>query len=136
MVKQIVRDQMFLSQKSSPMTTMDAGIIADMQDTLAANQARCVGMAGNMIGYKKRIIIVSMGFANVVMLNPVLLSKSGAYETEEGCLSLDGVRKTTRYENIEVEFQDISFHKQRQKYSGWTAQIIQHEIDHCDGIII
>ena len=136
MVKQIVRDQMFLSQKSSPMTPMDAGIIADMQDTLAANQARCVGMAGNMIGYKKRIIIVSMGFANVVMLNPVLLSKSGAYETEEGCLSLDGVRKTTRYENIEVEFQDISFHKQRQKYSGWTAQIIQHEIDHCDGIII
>ena len=136
MVKQIVRDQMFLSQKSSPMTTMDAGIIADMQDTLAANQARCVGMAGNMIGYKKRIIIVSMGFANVVMLNPVLLSKSGAYETEEGCLSLDGVRKTTRYENIEVEFQDISFHKQRQKYSGWTAQIIQHEIDHCNGVVI
>ena len=96
MVKQIVRDQMFLSQKSSPMTHMDAGIIADMQDTLAANQARCVGMAGNMIGYKKRIIIVSMGFANVVMLNPVLLSKSGAYETEEGCLSLDGTRKVTR----------------------------------------
>ena len=89
MVKQIVRDQMFLSQKSSPMTTMDAGIIADMQDTLAANQARCVGMAGNMIGYKKRIIIVSMGFANVVMLNPVLLSKSGALR-DRGGMSVSG----------------------------------------------
>ena len=77
-----------------------------------------------------------MGFINVAMLNPVIVKKSGAYETEEGCLSLDGVRKTTRYENLEVEFQDISFHNQRQKYSGWTAQIIQHEIDHCDGIII
>ncbi len=89
MVKQIVRDQMFLSQKSSPMTPMDAGIIADMQDTLAANQARCVGMAGNMIGYKKRIIIVSMGFANVVMLNPVLLSKSGGLR-DRGGMSVSG----------------------------------------------
>ena len=93
-------------------------------------------MAANMIGVNKRIIAVNMGFINVAMLNPVIVKKSGAYETEEGCLSLEGVRKTTRYENIEVEFQDISFHKQRQKYSGWTAQIIQHEIDHCDGIII
>ena len=136
MVKQIVRDQMFLSQKSSPMTTMDAGIIADMQDTLAANQARCVGMAGNMIGYKKRIIIVSMGFANVVMLNPVLLSKAGAYETEEGCLSLDGTRKVTRYRDIEVEFQDASFAKKRMKFNGYIAQILLHEMDHREGRII
>ena len=93
-------------------------------------------MAANMIGVNKRIIAVNMGFINVAMLNPVIVKKSGAYETEEGCLSLDGVRKTTRYENIEVEFQDISFHKQRQKYSGWRAQIFQHEIDHCDRIII
>ena len=122
MVKQIVRDQMFLSQKSSPMTPMDAGIIADMQDTLSAN--------------KKRIIIVSMGFANVVMLNPVLLSKSGAYETEEGCLSLDGTRKVTRYRDIEVEFQDASFKKRKMNFNGYIAQIVLHEMDHLEGRII
>ena len=136
MVKQIVRDIFFLGQPSEPATKADIQIGKDLQDTLQANRKQCVGMAANMIGVNKRIIAVNMGFINVAMLNPVIVKKSGAYETEEGCLSLDGVRKTTRYENIEVEFQDISFHKQRQKYSGWTAQIIQHEIDHCDGIII
>ena len=130
------RDIFFLRQKAQPATKEDKQIVQDLLDTLKANEAGCVGMAANMIGVNKRIIAVNMGFINVAMLNPVIVKKSGAYETEEGCLSLDGVRKTTRYENIEVEFQDISFHKQRQKYSGWTAQIIQHEIDHCDGIII
>ena len=136
MVRPIMRDIFFLRQKAKPATKEDKQIVQDLLDTLKANEAGCVGMAANMIGVNKRIIAVNMGFINVAMLNPVIVKKSGAYETEEGCLSLDGVRKTTRYENIEVEFQDISFHKQRQKYSGWTAQIIQHEIDHCDGIII
>ena len=131
-----MRDIFFLRQKAQPATKEDKQIVQDLLDTLKANEAGCVGMAANMIGVNKRIIAVNMGFINVAMLNPVIVKKSRAYETEEGCLSLDGVRKTTRYENIEVEFQDISFHKQRQKYSGWTAQIIQHEIDHCDGIII
>lgn len=131
-----MRDIFFLRQKAQPATKEDKQIVQDLLDTLKANEAGCVGMAANMIGVNKRIIAVNMGFINVAMLNPVIVKKSGAYETEEGCLSLDGVRKTTRYENIEVEFQDISFHKQHQKYSGWTAQIIQHEIDHCDGIII
>ena len=136
MVRPIMRDIFFLSQNAQPATKEDKQIVQDLLDTLKANEAGCVGMAANMIGVNKRIIAVNMGFINVAMLNPVIVKKSRAYETEEGCLSLDGVRKTTRYENIEVEFQDISFHKQRQKYSGWTAQIIQHEIDHCDGIII
>ncbi len=136
MIRPIMKDIFFLSQKAQPAAKEDMQVVQDLMDTLKANEAGCVGMAANMIGVNKRIIAVNMGFVNVAMLNPVIVKKSGAYETEEGCLSLTGVRKTTRYENIEVEFQDISFHKQRQKYSGWTAQIIQHEIDHCDGIII
>ena len=136
MIRPIMKDIFFLRQKSEPATKEDMQVVQDLLDTLKANEAGCVGMAANMIGVNKRIIAVNMGFVNVAMLNPVIVKKSGAYETEEGCLSLTGVRKTIRYENIEVEFQDISFHKQRQKYSGWTAQIIQHEIDHCDGIII
>ena len=136
MVRAIMKDVLFLKKKAVPATKDDMPVVQDLLDTLKANETGCVGMAANMIGVNKRIIAVNVGFINVAMLNPVIVKKSGAYETEEGCLSLDGVRKTTRYENIEVEFQDISFHKQRQKYSGWTAQIIQHEIDHCDGIII
>ena len=89
-----------------------------------------------MIGVRKRIIIVNMGIMNVVMYNPVILRKDTPYETEEGCWSLEGVRKTTRYQNIEVEYFDAGWKKRRQKYSGWTAQIIQHEVDHCNGIII
>ena len=136
MVKKIVKGKQIFARKAQPATKADKQVVTDLMDTLRENREICVGMAANMIGVNKRIIAVNMGFINVAMLNPVIVKKSGAYETEEGCLSLDGVRKTTRYENIEVEFQDISFHKQRQKYSGWTAQIIQHEIDHCDGIII
>lgn len=105
MVRPIMRDIFFLRQKAQPATKEDKQIVQDLLDTLKANEAGCVGMAANMIGVNKRIIAVNMGFINVAMLNPVIVRKSGAYETEEGCLSLDGVRKTTRYENIEVEFQ-------------------------------
>ena len=136
MVKAVVRDMFFLSQKSEEATKKDLAVGQDLQDTLQALQDRCVGMAANMIGVKKRIIIVSLGFMNLVMYNPVLLQKDSPYETEEGCLSLDGTRKTTRYRNIEVEYQDSTFKKHRQKFSGWTAQIVQHEMDHLDGIII
>ncbi len=136
MVKAVVRDMFFLSQKSEEATKKDLVVGQDLQDTLQALQDRCVGMAANMIGVKKRIIIVSLGFMNLVMYNPVLLQKDSPYETEEGCLSLDGTRKTTRYRNIEVEYQDSTFKKHRQTFSGWTAQIVQHEMDHLDGIII
>lgn len=136
MVKQIVRDILFLGQKSEPATKADVQVGRDLQDTLRANRRRCVGMAANMIGVKKNIIIVSMGFLDVVMFNPVIVSKSDPYETEEGCLSLDGVRKTTRYQNLEVEYYDFDWKRKRQKLSGWTAQICQHEMDHLEGRII
>lgn len=136
MVKPIMRDIFFLGQKSEPATKEDKQVIIDLLDTLGANAERCVGMAANMIGVRKRIIVVNMGFVNVAMVNPVIVKRNSPYQTEEGCLSLDGVRKTTRYENIEVEYFDADFNKKCQKYSGWIAQIIQHEIDHCDGIII
>ena len=136
MVKTIVRDAFFLSQRSEEAAKQDLPVGQDLLDTLAANRDRCVGMAANMIGVKKRIIIVNMGPLDLVMYNPVIVGKAGAFETEEGCLSLDGVRKTTRYRTIEVEFLDGRWKKQRKRYQGWTAQIIQHEIDHCDGIVI
>ena len=136
MVKPIVRDVFFLGQKSEPATKNDLSIGQDLQDTLKANQDHCVGMAANMIGVKKRIIIVNIGFFNLVMFNPVIVNKDSPYETEEGCLSLDGVRKATRYQNIEIEYLDTNWESRRQKFSGWTAQIIQHEVDHLNGIII
>ena len=136
MIKPIMKDVFFLSQKSETATKNDLSVGQDLMDTLRANQAHCVGMAANMIGVKKRVIIVSMGIMNVVMYNPVIVKKDTPYETEEGCLSLIGVRKTTRYQNIEVEYYDSSWKKHRQAYSGWTAQIIQHECDHLEGIII
>lgn len=126
----------FLGQKSADAVKEDIDTGRDLMDTLSVNRERCVGMAANMIGVKKRIIIVNMGITDVVMYNPVIVKKDTPYEAEEGCLSLDGVRKTTRYRNIEVEYLDSKWKKQRQKYTGWTAQIIQHEIDHCEGIII
>lgn len=136
MVKQIVRDIFFLGQPSEPATQADLSVGRDLLDTLQANREACVGMATNMIGVKKNIIIVNMGLIDVVMFNPVIISRRGRYETEEGCLSLEGVRKTTRYQEIEVEYYDSSWKKQRQKLSGWTAQIAQHEIDHLSGKII
>ena len=136
MIKPIVTDVFFLGQKSEQAAKQDLPVGQDLQDTLQANRERCVGMAANMIGVKKRIIIVNMGLMNLVMFNPVLIRKDTPYETEEGCLSLPGVRKTTRYRNIEVEYLGSSWKKHRQKYSGWTAQIIQHELDHLEGRII
>ena len=136
MVRSIIKDVLFLSQKSEPATIADQQVAEDLLDTLKVHEAGCVGMAANMIGVRKNIIAVNMGFVNIVMYNPKIMKKSGAYETEEGCLSLEGVRKCTRYREIEVEYQDSSFKKQRQKYSGWIAQIIQHECDHLQGIII
>ena len=136
MVQSIMKDVFFLNQKSEPATKADQQVVQDLLDTLKANEAGCVGMAANMIGVKKRIIAVNMGFMNVAMINPVITKKSGAYETEEGCLSLAGVRKTTRYQEIEVEYLDANWKKQKQKYSGWIAQIIQHECDHLEGIVI
>ena len=136
MIQPVMRDQMFLAVPSEKATRADKQHALDLLDTLRANLDRCVGMAANMIGVRKRIIVVHTGFSQAVMLNPVIVSKIGAYETEEGCLSLDGVRKTTRYEQIEVSFQDLMMRPHRQKYSGYIAQIIQHEVDHCDGILI
>ena len=130
MVQKIVRDVLFLGKKSVIAQPEDIKVGLDLQDTLRANSDRCVGMAANMIGVRKRIIIVNMGIMNVVMFNPVIVHKDTPYEAEEGCLSLEGVRKTTRYQNIVVEYFDTGWKKRRQKYSGWTAQIIQHEVDH------
>ena len=129
MVRTIMHDPVFLSQKSEPATEKDRQIAVDLLDTLKAHEEGCVGMAANMVGEKKRIIAVAM-------FNPKIIKKSGRYDTEEGCLSLPGVRSCTRYQEIEVEYQDINMMKQKQKYSGWIAQIIQHEVDHCDGILI
>ena len=136
MVKPIVRDVLFLGQNSEEATEKDTQVITDLKDTLRANHDRCVGMAANMIGYRKRIIIVSMGFMDMIMINPVILQKSGAYDTEEGCLSLDGVRKTKRYRKIRVQYLNEAFQKQTQEYEGYIAQIIQHECDHLEGVII
>ena len=136
MIRPVVRDVFFLRQKSEPATREDLGVGRDLRDTLRANRDRCAGMAANMIGVKKRVIIVNAGFADVVMVNPVLLAKDTPYEAEEGCLSLDGTRKTTRRQNIEIEYTDASWKKRRQRFSGWIAQIIQHEMDHLEGILI
>lgn len=136
MVRQIVRDVLFLSKKAEMATKADIQIGKDLQETLRANRDRCVGMAANMIGFNKNIIIVSMGFMDLVMFNPVITSRTGVYETEEGCLSLIGVRKTKRYQQIEVEYYDFAWNKQKQSFSGWIAQIVQHEVDHCNGVVI
>ena len=135
MIRPIIKDVFLLSQKSQPATKDDLQVGRDLQDTLKANEERCVGMAANMIGVLKNVIIVNVGFMNLVMFNPVLVKKDTPYETEEGCLSLTGVRKTTRYEHIEVEYYDFNWKKQRQQFTGWIAQICQHEIDHCNGVV-
>ena len=136
MVKEIVKDVMFLSQKAEKATEKDKYIANDLLDTLKANRYRCVGLAANMIGYNKAIICVSGGLYDFVMINPVITSRSGEYETEEGCLSLIGERKCKRYKEIEVDYLDINFNKQHGKYTEFVAEIIQHEIDHTNGIII
>lgn len=136
MVKAIVKDPLFLAQKSEPATESDKPVITDLLDTLRANLDHCVGMAANMIGVKKNIIVVAAGPFQFAMVNAVITRKTGAFQTEEGCLSLEGVRPCTRYKEIEVDYQDHNFKKQHGKYTGWTAQIIQHELDHVAGIVI
>ena len=136
MIKPIMKDVLFLGQKSELATKKDISVVNDLIDTLRANLDGCVGMAANMIGVKKRIIVFAIGENIVPMINPVILNKENKYETEESCLSLTGFRKTTRYEAIEVEYLDINFKKKKDRFLGFTAQIIQHEIDHFEGIII
>lgn len=136
MNRQIIRDILFLGQRSEEANQADLPVARDLMDTLAAHRETCVGLAANMIGVRKRIIVVQAGLLPLVMLNPRIVAKSQPFEAEEGCLSLDGTRKTTRYQQIEVEFRDMGWKKHRETYTGWTAQIIQHEVDHCDGVVI
>ena len=136
MIRPIVRDVLFLGRKSEPATRMDGAVGRDLRDTLRANRDRCVGMAANMIGVGKRVIIVNVAFADVVMYNPVLLSKDTPYEAEEGCLSLTGTRTARRFRSITVRYQNERFETRLKTYTGFPAQIIQHEIDHCNGVLI
>ena len=136
MIRPIMTNRMFLSLPSSAATAADAQTAQDLLDTLAAHAHECVGMAANMIGTAKRIIVFDDGGTQRVMFNPEIVSRSGAYEAEEGCLSLPGSRRATRHRTIKVRFEDRDFQPREQTFTGFTAQIIQHEIDHCDGILI
>ena len=137
MVREVVTDMFFLSQKSEPATKDDMGIAKDLLDTVRANADRCVGMAANMIGVKKRIICFDCDGEYMTMFNPQILKCSEPYTAEEGCLSLLGApRKTKRYRKIKVQYQTAEFKVRIKTFEGWTAQIIQHEIDHCNGILI
>ena len=136
MIRPIIHDPLFLAQKSLPATEADRQVITDLLDTLRANLDRCVGMAANMIGEKKRVIAVCNGPLQMVMVNPVIVARSGEYEAEEGCLSLAGTRRAKRYRQITVSWQDQRFQRQTGVFEGFVAQIIQHEVDHCDGVLI
>lgn len=137
MVKELMHDPIFLARKSAPATTEDLETARDLLDTLTAHSDSCVGMAANMIGVCKRIIVFDNGGSCMTMLNPEILKASGEYETEEGCLSLlGGPRKTKRYRKIKVQYQNLQLQTRIKTFEGWTAQIIQHEIDHCNGVLI
>ena len=136
MIQPIVRDVMFLSCKSQMATAEDLPVARDLADTLRAHAHECVGMAANMIGVNKRIIAFDNIGTYMVMFNPVIVKKSAPYDAEEGCLSLTGTRKTKRYQTIKVQWQNEQFQTRIKTFTGWTAQIIQHEIDHCEGILI
>lgn len=136
MIKPINKNRMSLSVPSDPATKDDGQVVTDLLDTLKSHKKDCVGMAANMIGVNKQIIAVNMGMVNVAMINPKILTKSEPYTVSEGCLSLDGEKETTRYKNIEVSFFDQGFNPHTQKFSGFVAEIIQHEIDHFSGILI
>ena len=138
MIKTVVKDTFFLSQPSVPASDCpeDRQTIRDLLDTLAANRDACVGMAANMIGVRKQIMVVNAGFVDFILVNPVVLAKDSPYETEEGCLSLTGVRPAVRYQNITVKYCDHNFNEMTRTFSGFIAQIIQHELDHFSGIII
>ena len=137
MVKDLMHDPIFLARKSAAATKDDLNVAQDLLDTLAAHQETCVGMAANMIGVCKRIIAFDNGGSYLVMLNPEIVKQSGEYDAEESCLSLlGGPRKTKRYRKIKVQFQTLDFQTRLKTFEGWTAQIIQHEIDHCNGVLI
>ena len=137
MVKELVHDPIFLARKSAPAGAEDLEAARDLLDTLTAHKDGCVGMAANMIGVCKRIIVFDNEGTYMTMLNPEILSCSGVYETEEGCLSLlGGPRKTKRFRKIKVRYQNLQLQTRIKTFTGWTAQIIQHEIDHCNGILI
>jgi len=137
MVKQLMHDVLFLAQKSVPATKEDLSVAQDLLDTLKAHKDECVGMAANMIGHTKRIIAFENGGDYMVMFNPVIVKKSDPYLTKESCLSLlGGPRECRRYKSIKVQWQNEEFQTRIKTFSGWTAQIIQHEIDHCDGVLI
>ena len=136
MIRDIVKDEAFLKQKAEPAIQDDLSVAQDLLDTLTAHKDGCVGMAANMIGVNKRIIAFDNEGSYIVMFNPEIIKKSGPYEAEEGCLSLTGIRKTKRWKSIKVQYQNEKFQTRFKTFTGWTAQIIQHEIDHCQGILI
>lgn len=136
MIRPIMKSTLILSRPSAPATAQDASVAQDLLDTFAANRRECAGMAANMIGILKRIIVVDCEGEALLMYNPVIESSSNPYGTEEGCLSLEGLRPATRYRNITVLYEDENFSPRKRSFSGYTAQIIQHEIDHCDGVVI
>ena len=136
MIREICRDETFLAQKAAPATADDLATAQDLLDTLTAHKDGCVGMAANMIGVCKRIIAFDNEGTYMVMFNPVIVRQSGPYEAQEGCLSLTGVRKTKRFQTVKVQWQNEKFQTRLKTFTGWTAEIIQHEIDHCDGILI
>ena len=136
MIRKITRDEAFLAQKAEPATLEDLPVAQDLLDTLEANKERCVGMAANMIGFNKRIIVFDNEGTYMVMFNPEIIKRSDPYNAEEGCLSLEGTRPAKRWRSIKVRYQNEKFQERFKTFTGWTAQIIQHEIDHCEGIII
>ena len=136
MIREIMKDPIFLAQKSVPAVESDISVARDLLDTLEAHKEGCVGMAANMIGVAKRIIVFDCDGTYMVMFNPEIVKQAQPYEAEEGCLSLPGVRKTKRYQTIKVRYQNADFSVRLKTFTGWTAQIIQHEIDHCNGILI
>lgn len=136
MIREICKDKTFLAQKAAPATAADLGVAQDLMETLIAHKDGCVGMAANMIGVNKRIIAFENDGEYMVMFNPVIVKQSGAYETDEGCLSLTSTRKTKRHKVIKVQWQNEKFQTRLKTFTGWTAEIIQHEIDHCEGILI
>jgi len=136
MICEICKDVFFLRLPSREATAEDMDIARNLLDTLEAHSDGCVGMAANMIGVSKRIIAFDCEGTYMVMFNPVILKKEGAYQTEEGCLSLSGSRRTERFQSVKVQWQNEKFQTRVKTFTGWTAQIIQHEIDHCDGILI
>lgn len=136
MVREICRDETFLAQKAEPAAADDLGTARDLLDTLAAHRDGCVGMAANMIGVNKRIIVFDNEDEYMLMFNPVIIRQSGAYEAEEGCLSLSGTRRVKRFRTIKVQWQNERFQTRLKTFTGWTAEIIQHEIDHCEGVLI